>query len=103
MRRLLLAGAALVLLAATAAIALGATSVGPFTFASGVAGTTFECSLDGGVYKTCSSPYSPTMAAGAHTLRVQEKFTITSSSPPPASSSNHCFASPSACGFPDPT
>jgi hypothetical protein len=101
MRRSLLAAAALVLLLTTAAIALGAPSpVGPFTFASGVSGTTFECSIDGGVYRTCSSPYSPTLIAGAHTLRVQEKFTVTTTPPP---SGNHCFASPQACGYPDPS
>lgn len=103
MRHLLLLVGALALLATTAVIALGATSaVGPFTFASGVPGTTFECSIDNGAYKTCSSPYSPTLEAGAHTLRVQEKFTsTTTTTTTPLPSGNHCFSSPQACGYPD--
>lgn len=105
MRRLLMPAVVLALAATTATIAFGATgSVGPFTFASGVPGTTFECSIDGAAYKTCSSPYSPTLSTGAHTLRVQEKFTVPATTPPPpASSGNHCFASPQACGYPDPS
>jgi hypothetical protein len=96
MCHLLLLAGALALLAATAGIAFGATgTVGPFTFASGVPGTTFECSIDNSAYKTCSSPYSPTLAAGAHTLRVQEKFTsTTTTTPTPPPSSSHCFSSP---------
>ena len=32
---------------------------------------TFECSLDGGGYAPCTTPYSPTLASGAHTLAVR--------------------------------
>ena len=103
MRNLLLLAGVAALLAVTAAIAFGApAAVGPFTFASGVPRTTFECSIDNDAYRTCSSPYSPTLEAGAHTLRVQEKFTITTTAPPPSSGS-HCFSSPQACGYPDPS
>jgi hypothetical protein len=105
MRHILLAAVALVLLT-TAAIAYGATSpAGPFTFASGVPGTTFECSVDGSVYKSCFSPYSPAVYTGAHTLLIREKFTTTTTSPPPPPppSDNHCFASPHTCGYPDPS
>ena len=43
-----------------------------FTFGSDVAGATFECSLDGGAYAACVSPYTPSsLDAGAHTLSVR--------------------------------
>lgn len=105
MRHLLLLAGVLALLATTAVMAFGATStVGPFTFASGVPGTTYECSMDNGAYKTCSSPYNATLAAGAHTLRIQEKFTSTATTQPaPPPSGSHCFSSPQACGYPDPS
>ncbi len=111
MRHLLLLAGALALLAMTAAIAFGATgAVGPFTFASGAPGTTFECSIDYGTYRPCSSPYNPTLGAGAHTLRVREKFTTIATTtttspppPPPPPSSSHCFSSPQGCGYPDPS
>jgi hypothetical protein len=43
-----------------------------FTFSSDDAGASFECSLDGGTYTACSSPYSPSgLGSGAHTLSVR--------------------------------
>jgi hypothetical protein len=101
MRRLLFTVGILALLSTTTVvIAFAATApVGPFTFASGVAGTTFECSVDGGIYQGCSSPYNPTLSTGAHTLRVQEKFTVATTPPP---SGSRCFTSPRTCGYPDP-
>ncbi len=42
------------------------------TFSSNQAGSTFQCSLDGGAYTTCSSPFiTPSLAGGAHTFSVQ--------------------------------
>jgi outer membrane protein OmpA-like peptidoglycan-associated protein len=42
-----------------------------FTF-GGDAGATFECSIDGGSFSACTSPYAPTgLTDGAHTFRVR--------------------------------
>ena len=40
------------------------------SFTSSEAGSTFECSLDNGPYRTCSSPRGVTTTAGRHTFRV---------------------------------
>lgn len=43
-----------------------------FTFTATEAGSSFECSIDGGAYSVCSSPKSyPSLAAGPHTFRVR--------------------------------
>ena len=44
---------------------------GPYTFAATEAGSTFECSIDGGAFSACGSPYTPSAAPGAHTLSVR--------------------------------
>ncbi len=43
-----------------------------FTFSSDEPGVTFECSIDGGSYAPCSSPFAPpALAPGEHTLSVR--------------------------------
>jgi len=43
----------------------------PFTFSSNETGVTFECSLDGGPFVPCTSPFDPGAGPGTHTLRVR--------------------------------
>lgn len=47
-------------------------STATFVF-GGAPGATFECQLDGGAWRPCSSPYTPAgLADGAHTLSVRQ-------------------------------
>jgi hypothetical protein len=42
-----------------------------FTFTSSIAGSTFQCSLDGGATFACSSPTTVSVGNGSHTFKVQ--------------------------------
>lgn len=42
-----------------------------FGFGSSTPGATFECSLDGGPWTACASPYTPSWKAGDHALAVR--------------------------------
>jgi hypothetical protein len=54
-------------------------------FASTEAESTFQCSLDGGVYTTCSSPHSFTgLAAGMHAFDVKATDVVGNADPTPA-------------------
>lgn len=39
----------------------------------GSGGTALQCSVDGGAYGDCSSPFTPTLADGAHTIAVRQR------------------------------
>jgi hypothetical protein len=42
-----------------------------FTFTSSIAGSTFQCQLDGGAIFPCSSPTTVSVGNGSHTFKVQ--------------------------------
>ncbi len=44
-----------------------------FTFASTETGSTFECSLDGAGFASCSTPVSYTVSVGSHTFQVRAR------------------------------
>jgi hypothetical protein len=48
-----------------------ASSLARFAFASDQAGSRFECKLDKGAFRPCSSPFKRTAKAGAHVFRVR--------------------------------
>ncbi len=63
-----------------------ASSAASFTFTSTESGSTFQCSLDSGVYAACSSPKSYSdLANGAHTLLVRAIDAAGNLDPTPAS------------------
>ncbi len=42
-----------------------------FTFSSTELNSTFECQIDGGGWTSCSSPFTPTLADGPHTVEIR--------------------------------
>jgi hypothetical protein len=48
------------------------TSSSTVTF-TGSGGTALQCSVDGGAYEDCTSPFTPTLADGAHTIAVRQR------------------------------
>lgn len=57
-----------------------------FTFRSDQPGTTFECSLNGGPFAPCSSPFTlPGLSAGDYTLRVRARDAAGNVDPTPES------------------
>jgi hypothetical protein len=63
------------------------TSGATFAFSSSVAGSTFRCALDSGAEKTCSSPRTVTVPAGAHTYSVRAVSPLGVADPTPARAS----------------
>ena len=53
-------------------------------FTSTVAGSTFQCSLDGKAFKTCASPYEKRLSFGNHKLKVQAISPVGIVDPTPA-------------------
>ena len=58
--------------------------VATFRFASSEAGATFQCSLDGAAWQTCSSPKTYNLALGSHTFRVRARDDAGNTDPTPA-------------------
>lgn len=59
-----------------------------FAFASPVAGATFQCSLDGGAFAACASPFTTApLAAGDHTFSVRALDAAGNADPTPATDS----------------
>ena len=53
-------------------------------FSSPEAGVTFQCSIDGGAYKACSSPFKKKYKVGKHTVSVRAVTAIGGADPTPA-------------------
>lgn len=47
------------------------TTTASFNFTSSEAGSSFQCSLDGGAYESCDSPFETQVGPGEHTFRVR--------------------------------
>jgi hypothetical protein len=60
---------------------------GPFALASDQAGVTFECSVDGGAFAACASPFAGGGAPGAHTLAARALDAAGNADPSPATAS----------------
>ncbi|MGN6587201.1 MAG: hypothetical protein ACTHKT_06970 [Solirubrobacterales bacterium] len=68
-----------------------------FTFTATESGSSFECSIDGGAYSSCSSPKSyPSLAAGQHTFRVRAVDAVGNQDPTPAERSFEVAEPPAA-------
>jgi hypothetical protein len=62
------------------------TGSATFTFSSSEAGSTFECSLEGALYKPCTSPQSyGGLVNGSHTFSVRATDAAGNADPTPAS------------------
>ena len=56
-----------------------------YAFISNEAGSTFECSLDGGTFEPCGSPRDVKVKKGKHTFSVRARDTAGNADPTPAS------------------
>jgi hypothetical protein len=81
-------------------ITAGPQEVGPpekasFTFISSEGASTFECSIDGGTYTSCTSPKAyPSLADGKHTFRVRAVDVVENRDETPAESDFWIFSKP---------
>ena len=74
----------------------------PYTFTATDAGSSFECALDGGAFRPCSSPYTPSAAPGTHTLAVRAVDPEGNADPSPATVSFTVAAPPTPTPTPTP-
>jgi hypothetical protein len=72
-----------------------------FGFTASESGSSFECSLDGAAYSSCSSPkVYPTIASGAHTFRVRATDAVGNQDSTPAERSFQVLQPPTAATAP---
>ncbi|MBS1151779.1 MAG: Cable pili-associated 22 kDa adhesin protein [Myxococcaceae bacterium] len=64
--------------------ALTRLAAAPFDFSSNTANVTYECSLDGSSFATCTDPATFTVPDGPHSLQVRAKASATSFDTSPA-------------------
>ena len=68
--------------------AAASTSTTPsFSFAASEPASTFQCSLDGAAYASCTSPHTTTVGGGLHTFSVRATDAAGNTDPTPATTS----------------
>ncbi len=75
------------------------TAAPTFTFTSSETGSTFQCSLDGGGFSACTTPYGPTLTDGVHTFAVRAVDTAGNVDPTPASRAFTVDSTPPTVGI----
>ena len=80
-----------------------ASAAPPFTLSSSDPDSSFQCSLDGGAFVACATPYNPGAAPGTHTLTVRAVDAQGNIDPTPATTTFTVAAPPTPTASPTPT